>query len=121
MHRNSKRSRDREGAFFPTHVLLYNQAHLARIHRRDLLHPAFEIVVIWIETPDQRVQPQGRVPDLKHQAASRATAPYGPRSIHRGVVSLVAGAAAVEFAGSDLHRFLTPYISRPRRCDEPVL
>jgi hypothetical protein len=71
--------------------------------------------VFGVETADQMVQMQGGFPDFKHQAASRAGAPYGAEPIDRGVVSLVAGAAAVKFAGSDLHRFLSPYISRPRR------
>lgn len=56
-----------------------------------------------VEFADEAVQVQRRLPDIEQEGAAGTGADNGSRSIDGGVITLVAGAAAVEFAGTNLH------------------
>jgi hypothetical protein len=83
---------------------LLDEAQLPRIGRRNRRLSPSGIVVGGIESPDEPVQLQRRLPDFQQQAASRAAALDAARAIHRGVVSLVLAAAPFEAYGSDFQR-----------------
>jgi hypothetical protein len=57
--------------------------------------------VVRIESPDELVELQRGLPDLEQQYAPRAAADDTALAVDSGIVPLVFGAAAVEFAGAN--------------------
>ena len=81
-----------------------DQAHLPRVGRgRFRLAGPLQIVVVRVESADQLVEPERRLPDIAKQGASRAAAGNAAAAVDSGVVTLVFGATAVELPGSDFH------------------
>ena len=60
-----------------------------------------------IEGADEFIQSQGGFPDFEQESAARAGAADGAGPIDGGIVAFVTGAASVEFASSNLQRYLS--------------
>jgi len=58
--------------------------------------------VAGVEFADKLIEPEGRLPDIEQQPAAGAPAYDSALAVDRGIVPLVFGAAAIEFAGADL-------------------
>jgi hypothetical protein len=89
---------------FETSPVALDQTHLSRVRFHLLLrhHRPDQIVVVGIELPDELVQLQRRLPDLKQQITARAPAFDAALALDGGIIPLMPGAAALEFAGADL-------------------
>jgi hypothetical protein len=83
-----------------------DQAQLARVGGGNFRRGrALQIVELGIEAADQLVQLDGSLPDLEEKIAALAGADDSALAVDGWIVTLVPGAAAVEFARSDLQTF----------------